>query len=119
MAHARPSAQVAPEYRRQGLALKLMGLLEEITIKRRAPTAAHTHTCCCARAWSDSEGFAIACAAACSHARCRCAAHARHDGYFVDLFVRKSNAVAIGMYEKARTPHAPHTSMHAAALLPR
>ena len=23
-----------------------------------------------------------------------------HDGYFVDLFVRKSNAVAIGMYEK-------------------
>ena len=26
----------------------------------------------------------------------------RHDGYFVDLFVRKSNSVAIGMYEKAR-----------------
>jgi N-terminal acetyltransferase B complex catalytic subunit len=23
-----------------------------------------------------------------------------HDGYFVDLFVRKSNAMAIGMYEK-------------------
>ena len=23
-----------------------------------------------------------------------------HDGYFVDLFVRKSNAVAIAMYEK-------------------
>jgi hypothetical protein len=29
-------------------------------------------------------------------------ARRRHDGYFVDLFVRKSNAVAIGMYEKAR-----------------
>jgi GNAT superfamily N-acetyltransferase len=28
------SAQVAPEYRRQGLAQKLMGLLEETTIKR-------------------------------------------------------------------------------------
>ena len=24
----------------------------------------------------------------------------RYDAYFVDLFVRKSNAVAIGMYEK-------------------
>jgi hypothetical protein len=29
--------QVAPEYRRQGLAQKLMGILEEITIKRRVP----------------------------------------------------------------------------------
>lgn len=48
---------VAPEYRRQGLANKLMELLEEITIKR-------------------------------------------HDGYFVDLFVRVSNSVAIGMYKK-------------------
>jgi ribosomal protein S18 acetylase RimI-like enzyme len=28
---------VAPEYRRQGLAQKLMGILEEITIKRRVP----------------------------------------------------------------------------------
>jgi|APGre2960657505_1045072.scaffolds.fasta_scaffold78450_2 ribosomal protein S18 acetylase RimI-like enzyme len=28
------SSQVAPEYRRQGLAQKLMGLLEETTIKR-------------------------------------------------------------------------------------
>jgi N-terminal acetyltransferase B complex catalytic subunit len=25
-----------------------------------------------------------------------------HDGYFVDLFVRKSNTVAISMYEKVR-----------------
>jgi ribosomal protein S18 acetylase RimI-like enzyme len=29
------SSQVAPEFRRQGLAQKLMGLLEETTIKRR------------------------------------------------------------------------------------
>lgn len=26
----------------------------------------------------------------------------RHDGYFVDLFVRVSNVVAIGMYKKVR-----------------
>ena len=48
---------VAPEYRRQSLAAKLMGLLEETTVKR-------------------------------------------HNGYFVDLFVRLSNSVAIGMYER-------------------
>lgn len=48
---------VAPEFRRQHLAQKLMRLLEDITEKV-------------------------------------------HDGYFVDLFVRKSNSVAIGMYEK-------------------
>ncbi len=36
-----------------------------------------------------------------SHARSRPRARAQvHNGYFVDLFVRKSNAVAIGMYEK-------------------
>ena len=35
---AHPRLQVAPEYRRQGLAQKLMGILEEITIKRRAPS---------------------------------------------------------------------------------
>ena len=48
---------VAPEYRRQSLAAKLMGLLEETTVKL-------------------------------------------HNGYFVDLFVRLSNSVAIGMYER-------------------
>jgi len=48
---------VAPDYRRLGLARKLMFLLEEITEKI-------------------------------------------HKGYFVDLFVRVSNRVAIGMYEK-------------------
>ena len=26
--------------------------------------------------------------------------HKVHDGYFVDLFVRRSNTVAIGMYKK-------------------
>lgn len=48
---------VAPEYRRLGLAKKLMFLLEEITDKI-------------------------------------------HKAYFVDLFVRVSNRIAIGMYEK-------------------
>ncbi|GAB4821243.1 hypothetical protein N2152v2_008289 [Parachlorella kessleri] len=48
---------VAPAYRRQRLADKLMALLEDVTEKM-------------------------------------------HDGYFVDLFVRVSNAVAINMYSK-------------------
>eukprot|EP00775_Hariotina_reticulata_P005578 gene5578-5816_t len=47
---------VAPEFRRQNLARKLMNMLEEIT-------------------------------------------HKVHDAYFVDLFVRVSNQVAIKMYE--------------------
>ena len=57
--HACARPQVAPEYRRQGLAQKLMGILEEITIKRRVPrlrvrVAAPTERCwpvngaCCA-----------------------------------------------------------------------
>lgn len=48
---------VAPDFRRIGLAERLMGILEETT-------------------------------------------HKTHNAYFVDLFVRCSNAVAIGMYEK-------------------
>lgn len=48
---------VAPAYRRQRLAEKLMKLLEDVTVEM-------------------------------------------HDGYFVDLFVRVSNAVAMGMYKK-------------------
>lgn len=48
---------VAPDFRRQNLAQKLMHILEDVTEKV-------------------------------------------HDGYFVDLFVRASNSVAIGMYEK-------------------
>ena len=34
----------------------------------------------------------------------------RHDGYFVDLYVRKSNAVAIGMYEKVRKRGRAHVA---------
>mmetsp|Transcript_43648 Transcript_43648/g.130871 ORF Transcript_43648/g.130871 Transcript_43648/m.130871 type:complete len:175 (-) Transcript_43648:141-665(-) len=48
---------VAPDFRRQHLAQKLMHVLEDVT-----------------------ENV--------------------HNGYFVDLFVRKSNAIAISMYEK-------------------
>jgi len=51
------AVSVAPEFRRQQLAGKLMDLLEEVTDKM-------------------------------------------HRGYFVDLFVRVSNSVAIGMYEQ-------------------
>jgi N-terminal acetyltransferase B complex catalytic subunit len=48
---------VAPGYRRQGLAGRLMGALEEVT-------------------------------------------ETTHNGYFVDLFVRVTNTLAIGMYKK-------------------
>jgi N-terminal acetyltransferase B complex catalytic subunit len=48
---------VAPEFRRVGLARRLMGILETVSDKL-------------------------------------------YQGYFVDLFVRESNRVAIGMYEK-------------------
>ena len=58
LVHGRESTEV-PIRRRQGLARKLMDLLEDVT-------------------------------------------HRLHDGYFVDLFVRQSNANAIGMYRKAR-----------------
>eukprot|EP00164_Ancoracysta_twista_P001691 GFYU01002216.1.p1 GENE.GFYU01002216.1~~GFYU01002216.1.p1 ORF type:complete len:122 (-),score=22.95 GFYU01002216.1:211-576(-) len=51
------AVSVGPEFRRLGLAKKLMDLLEHV---------------------SEHE----------------------HDGYFVDLFVRVSNAVAIDMYKK-------------------
>lgn len=83
---------MAPEYRRQGLAQKLMGILEEITIKRCVPQRC---VCCgsARRMWL---------ARCCVLTRPRLALLRRHDGYFVDLFVRKSNSVAIGMYEKAR-----------------
>jgi N-terminal acetyltransferase B complex catalytic subunit len=53
--HTNKPPQVAPEYRRLGLAKGLMNLLEQVT--------------------EDT-----------------------YDGYFVDLFVRMSNAVAISMY---------------------
>ena len=55
-----------------------MGLLEETTIKRRV---------------------CMSCARMAGWLTCWWAMR-RHDGYFVDLYVRKSNAVAIGMYEK-------------------
>lgn len=48
---------VAPEFRRLGLAKKLMDYLENVSVEL-------------------------------------------YDGYFVDLFVRVSNSLAIGMYEK-------------------
>lgn len=76
------TAQVAPEYRRQGLAQKLMGLLEETTIKRRVHRDGR---------WCSTGRLRVLSVHAPFH---------RHDGYFVDLFVRKSNTVAIGMYQK-------------------
>lgn len=111
----RPLLQVAPEYRRQGLANKLMILLEEITIKRRAPRPLSGRR---AQAYRNTESS--------------CDVNflldfllqlLRHNGYFVDLFVRISNSVAIGMYRKARAagksssgraprkPRAPSVSM--------
>jgi hypothetical protein len=98
-----------------------MGLLEEITIKRRAPSL-HTHTHAL-HSETARRGFRMRrVLLRALTTRCVCAAAAaapsRHDGYFVDLFVRKSNAVAIGMYEKARAhereraSERTHTSAH-------
>lgn len=67
---------IAPAYRRQRLADKLMKLLEDVT----------EHMCVIEVAYCTA------------HLRCP---H-RHNGYFVDLFVRKSNSVAIGMYTRVR-----------------
>lgn len=60
---------VAPDYRRLGLASQLMSLLEEISEKMWAKAV-------------DDDWLL-----------------SRYDGYFVDLFVRYSNRVAIGMYQ--------------------
>lgn len=69
---------VAPEYRRLGLARQLMNFLEDVTeyscaTRRLGPPAALTS------------------------AHCR---PASYNGFFVDLYVRVSNAVAINMYRK-------------------
>ncbi|KAG1666486.1 hypothetical protein FOA52_004868 [Chlamydomonas sp. UWO 241] len=56
---------VAPDFRRQHLAQKLMQMLEDVTENMLEDVTENVH-----------------------------------NGYFVDLFVRKSNSVAIGMYEK-------------------
>ena len=84
-----------------------MGILEEITIKRRVPCAQG------APVGRERTSFP-SCADAPRRWHLR-----RHDGYFVDLFVRKSNSVAIGMYEKARRLRCAasrRSAAHAAAL---
>lgn len=63
---------VSPDFRRMGIAKRLMDHLEEVSEKMYALVLSAY--------WSSS------------HLR-------RYDTYFVDLFVRSSNVVAIGMYE--------------------
>ena len=72
---------VPPEYRRLGMATQLMHVLERGSRTNRRPSHAR------ARATSPRAPPRLA---ASEHSR----------GYFVDLFVRKSNALAIGMYSK-------------------
>jgi N-terminal acetyltransferase B complex catalytic subunit len=68
---------VAPEYRRLGLGRQLMDELEDISEHRQAPVRRMDPTLAGAK-HSPPPG--------------------RHHGYFVDLFVRKSNDVAVELY---------------------
>jgi GNAT superfamily N-acetyltransferase len=97
--------QVAPDYRRQHLAQKLMGMLEHVT---------ETVGCwVCLHFLQQLQQVQALCLPACLLQTITCGLlHCSsqnlyiliylqvHNGYFVDLFVRKSNALAIGMYEK-------------------
>ena len=71
---------VAPDFRRQHLAQKLMQMLEDVTEKVVLVWPAY---------YLQLQAYLRICTG------CQV-----HDGYFVDLFVRKSNSVAISMYEK-------------------
>lgn len=79
---------VAPEYRRLGLARQLMNFLEDVTeyscaMWRRSPCL------------SPAQGFRRA-----HHSPAHSPPPRSYNGYFVDLYVRVSNAVAINMYRK-------------------
>ncbi|RHX99391.1 hypothetical protein DYB25_010032 [Aphanomyces astaci] len=66
---------VAPEFRRLGLAKNLMDYLENVSVELYVYLRVSIFVVV--------MGFML-----------------RYDGYFVDLFVRVSNTLAIGMYEK-------------------
>lgn len=82
---------VCPTYRRQRIAQKLMDILEDVTANRLeqlmiwwasvSPVRTIVY-----RVWVII-GLVLNC---------------RHDGYFVDLFVRASNKAAISMYQTVR-----------------
>lgn len=83
---------VAPECRRLGLATKLMNILEETTEKVYVSMSPFQFSIL-------TEGLECAFGGGLLLAKSM-AVWCRHDAYFVDLFVRKSNELAISMYTK-------------------
>jgi N-terminal acetyltransferase B complex catalytic subunit len=81
---------VAPEYRRLGLGERLMSLLEHVSHHVYAAAAL------CSRALATAGERPRLTR---THDVVLRASH-RHDAYFVDLFVRVSNQVAVSMYKK-------------------
>lgn len=96
---------VAPEFRRLGLAAKLMEMLEEISERLVALLRRFLLIWCCVGLWLNTKAtihktpkshikkyllikFAVICL------------FDRKGGFFVDLFVRVSNQVAVNMYKR-------------------
>ena len=86
---------VAPEFRRIGLAQHLMNELEEISEKKHDGTRDELTDACARAAPGARVDFASMPRGLCMLKIMRACA-----GYFVDLFVRKSNILAINMYKK-------------------
>jgi N-terminal acetyltransferase B complex catalytic subunit len=82
---------VAPECRRLGLATKLMSVLEETTEK------VYGHMPSLHDLKRPSIGVQLGAVRVATE---RVGHQCRHNGYFVDLFVRKSNELAITLYSK-------------------
>lgn len=84
---------VAPEFRRLGLAAKLMEMLEEISER-----------CAGSRSFTFNHSFILWVFSSFQYLPCDIHKHTnsscRKGGFFVDLFVRVSNQVAVNMYKR-------------------
>ncbi|KAF1336525.1 N-acetyltransferase 5, partial [Globisporangium splendens] len=78
---------VAPEFRRLGLAKKLMDSLKTVSEDLYVPVIFLGLLLLVANFWTNPALLYMCLMSS-------------YDGYFVDLFVRVSNSPAIGMYEK-------------------
>ncbi len=101
---------VAPAYRRQRLAGRLMAALERVTAERCVLVAcliAELNWTLLTSALRFSFLYSLVSLSSASQPTTHLqpthhppARPCSHDAYFVDLFVRASNAVAVGMYER-------------------
>ncbi|KAF5843361.1 hypothetical protein DUNSADRAFT_17939 [Dunaliella salina] len=96
--------QVAPDYRRQRLANKLMDSLEQVTEKEHSedgcPMSIKSYGLRVHLVGTVHLAIIIIIISSSSSSSSCCNLGIFHNGYFVDLFVRKSNDVAVGMYRK-------------------